>query len=83
MTKIYANLIGKWECLNDDPNCLMGNNKVSPIDWWKESSEIHSPFQKSKENTYEQLDYLWIHYNGRDYRINPIFVQVVVDRDDL
>lgn len=36
MTKIYACLIGNWVCLNDDPECKMGPNQVSPLVWWEE-----------------------------------------------
>lgn len=35
MTKIYACLIGNWVCLNDDPECKMGPNQVSPLVWWE------------------------------------------------
>lgn len=79
MTKIYANLIGEWVCLNDDPNCKMGIHMTSPYIWWEENAEIYSPITKSEDNSFYQLDYLMIHYNGRDYRINPIFIQVISD----
>ena len=33
MIEIYANLLGDWYCLNDDDNCVMGPNMVSPNIW--------------------------------------------------
>lgn len=78
MTKIYANLIGTWHCLNDDENCLVGEHRVSPNQWWEENAEIFSPLNK-EEHTFYQYDYLHIHYKGTDYRINPIFIQIVRD----
>ena len=77
MKKIYACLTGNWVCLNDDPECKMGNNYVSPSVWYEENAEIWSPFSRETENTYYQLDYLHIYFKGKDYRINPIFIQIV------
>jgi hypothetical protein len=77
VTKIYACLIGNWVCLNDDPNCKIGGNLSSPNTWWEENAEIWAPFKKLEENTLYQLDYINIHYKGSNYRINPIFIQIV------
>ena len=71
MTKIYACLIGNWVCLNDDPNCVIGEHMQSPDMWWEENAPIWSS-NKKKEHTLYELDYVMIHYNGTDYRINPI-----------
>lgn len=79
MTQIYANLIGNWVNLTDDPDCKMGIHMTSPDIWWEENADIFSPFQKSEENTMYQLDYVYIHYKGIDYRINPIFIQVITE----
>ncbi|EOH94789.1 hypothetical protein I588_04542 [Enterococcus pallens ATCC BAA-351] len=78
MTKIYANLIGTWCCLNDDENCYIGENRVSPSQWWEESAIIHSPQNRETYDSFYQLDYVHIHYKSVDYRINPIFIQVVI-----
>lgn len=83
ITKIYANLIGNWVCLNDDPDCKMGTHMTTPNTWWEENAEIFSPITKQEEDTLYHLDSIWIHYKGSDYRINPIFVQVVLDQGDL
>ncbi len=77
MTKIYACLIGEWVCLNDDPDCKMGNRMISPSVWYEENAEIYAPFKRDVENTFYQLNYIHILYKGVDYRINPIFIQIL------
>lgn len=77
MAKIYACLAGDWACLNDDPDCVMGENQVSPCQWYEESALIHAPFKREKENTYYHLDHVKIFYHGKVYRISPIFIQIV------
>lgn len=79
MTKIYACLTGNWVCLNDDPDCVIGENRQSPTMWWKEGAEVWAPASRTEEDehTYVNLDYVHVHYLGTDYRINPIFIQVV------
>lgn len=77
MTKIYACLLGEWVCLNDDPHCVIGESGQSPYLWWEENADIWSPFKREAENTYYQLDYVKIYFNGKRYRINPIFLQIV------
>ena len=79
MTKVYACLLGNWACLNDDPNCVIGEKLQDPTLWWKEGAELYSPFKKEKENTYYGLDQVKIHYNGKDYHISPILIQVVTE----
>ncbi len=81
MVKIYANLIGEWVCLNSDPNCRIGENGVSPSIWWEENAEIWSPTNRgtSSEHRFYDLDYVHIYYEGKDYRINPIFIQIVTE----
>ena len=50
----------------------MGEHRVSADIWYEENAKIWSP--KTKEaHTYYQLDYVYIYYQGKDYRINPIF----------
>lgn len=77
MQKIFACLTGNWVCLNDDPNCVMGDNRTSPSIWYEENAEIFAPFNREVENSYYHLDYVNISYRGKDYRINPIFIQIV------
>jgi len=77
MVKVYACLTGNWVCLDDDPECVIGGNRVRPRQWYEENAEIFAPVQRCEANTYYQLDYVKIFYRGKDYRINPIFVQIV------
>lgn len=79
MTQIYANLLGEWVNLSDDENCTMGPNMTRPAIWWEESAKIYSPIQKDEADTMYKLDYVKIHYKGKDYRINPIYLQIVED----
>lgn len=75
-TQVHACLCGNWVNLNDDPECVIGSDRKSPYLWWEENATIWSP-SKKKDNTYYQLDYVHITYKGVDYRINPIFIQIV------
>lgn len=79
MKKVYANLIGNWVCLNDDPDCVMGVNRVTPSVWYEENAVVYAPTQRDSEHndSYYSLDYVHISYLGKDYRINPIFIQIV------
>lgn len=77
MKKVYACLIGNWVCLNDDPECLVGENRVNPSVWYEENAAIFSPLNREYEHTYYDLDYVHIFYKNKDYRINPIFIQIV------
>lgn len=77
MKRVYACLIGNWVCLNDDPDCVMGQNRVKPSQWYEENAEIYSPYKRGAEDTYYELDYVNLNFRGKDYRINPIFIQIV------
>lgn len=81
MTKIYACLIENWVCLNDDPNCLVGDTKQHPNVWWEESAPLCAPAERSKEreDSFYGLDYINLYYDGKSYRINPLFIQIVTE----
>ena len=81
MEKIYACLAGNWVCLNDDPKCVIGDKHQEPYLWWKEGAPIYAPAERSEEvlNKFYCLDYVHVYYRGRDWRINPIFIQVVTE----
>lgn len=79
MTNIYACLLGEWVNLNDDPNCVMGVHHTSPYIWYEENAIIFSPEKRDIYNSYYELDNVHIHYKGKDYRINPIFIQIVTE----
>lgn len=77
MKNVYACLLGNWVKLSDDPDCTIGNHGQSPYIWYEENATIWSPIKKDEKDTYYQLDYVYIHYLGKSYRINPIFIQIV------
>lgn len=79
MTKIYACLAGSWVCLNDDPDCRIGENLQAPLIWCEESAPVYAPGNSSEKqlNSLYCLDYVHIFYNGNDWRINPIYIQIV------
>lgn len=81
MTKIYACLAGDWVCLNDDPSCTISEWHKKPFFWWKEGAPVFAPTQRPKdvENSFYGLDYIHIFYKEKDWRINPIFVQIVTE----
>lgn len=79
MTKVYACLIGNWVCLDDDPECQVGDHQQSPNLWWKEGADIYSPWKRENENSLYDLDYLRINFLGKNYRIHPIFIQIVTE----
>lgn len=76
-TQVHACLIGNWVNLSDDPDCVMGKYKTSPYMWWQENAVIYSPSKRDEDNTMYQQDYVNIHYKGADYRIHPMFIQIV------
>lgn len=79
MTKIYACLAGNWVCLNDDPDCKIGEQHKSPYLWWEEGALIYAPGSSPEKtlNSLYGLDYVHIYYKGDEWRINPIFLQIV------
>lgn len=74
---VYANLLGNWTNLSDDPNCKMGPHMTSPSIWWEENAELYAPITKPTSDSMYYLDYININYKGKDYRINPIHIQIV------
>lgn len=81
MKKIYACLTGDWVCLNDDPDCRIFDS--TPYHWWEEGAKVWSPINRdpSFEHSLYQHNYVEIYYKGIEYRINPVFIQVVTTKD--
>ena len=77
MKNVYACLLGHWVNLSADKECLMGEYRQSPYIWLEEGAEIWTKKDSSKNDTFTELDYIWMHYQGKSYRINPIFIQIV------
>ena len=80
MTKVYACLLGNWVCLNDDPNCVI-SDRHGAYYWWEEGASVYASIRdEEKVDTFYHLDYVNIHYLGTDYRINPVFIQIVTEK---
>ena len=79
MLKIYACLAGEWVCLNDDPDCVISEWHKSPYIWWEEGAPVYAPDKRPDDllDTSYGLDYVHIYYKGNDWRINPIYIQIV------
>jgi len=79
MTTIYACLAGEWVRLNDDPECTIGEQHKPPFFWWEEGAPIYAPSQRKSdlEDSFYGLDYIHIFFRGKDWRINPVFIQIV------
>ena len=79
MEYVYANLLGKWTCLNDDESCKMGVHMVSPSQWWEENADIWAPLTRETANTLYQFPYVQVIYKGKGYRIGPSHIQIVTE----
>lgn len=77
MKYVYACLIGEWVNLSTDDTVKIGEDRVSADQWLKENPEVFSPYKRDRYNNYEYLDYVNIEYQGKNYRINPVFIQIV------
>ncbi len=71
--EVYACLLGNWINLSNDPNCKIGERHLTPNQWL---AEIWSLEPKEEKDSSE---YIWIRYKSIDYRINPAFIQIVVE----
>lgn len=79
MKKVYACLLGEWVCLNDDPDCLVGDERKRPNIWWEENAPVYAPTARDAmlNDSFYGLDYVNIFYKKKSYRINPMFIQIV------
>lgn len=77
MTEVHACLAGNWVNLSADSDCVMGPHKTAPNTWWEENAELYSPITKKQRDTMYEQDYVYISYQGADYRIHPIFIQII------
>lgn len=79
LVKVYACLHGNWVCLNDDPDCRIMEQRVQS--WWEDGAEAYAPLERDPQydDSYCGLNYVRINYRGKEYRINPIFIQIVTE----
>ena len=77
---IYANLAPMgWVDLSSEQTTVMGNRMVSPSIWWEENATIYAPIKPNRPDTAYELPYVMIGYKGKDYRVSPYHIQIVVD----
>lgn len=72
MKKYYACLLGEWV---DITNCTVEDYQPA-AQYFKENLEYEGNSKKAKCFEY---DYINVQYNNKNYRINPIFIQVVTE----
>lgn len=77
MKNVYTCLLGKWVNLSEDASCTVGHNGQNASTWFKEGGDLWLRSSQSRESSFSDLDYVWIHYQGKSYRINPVFIQIV------
>ena len=63
--KIYANLLGSWKDLCEDPNCRI-DNRWTPLDWYKDVFD-------GQDSCY----FIRVFYQGHQYMIAPSCIQIV------
>lgn len=73
MTKIYACLLGEWIDITETATVA---DHQDPLKYFKENLEYSDESRYAKCFKY---DYIHIQYQGKDYRINPVFIQIVTE----
>lgn len=68
MKLMYANLLGDWKLLNDEPTIII-DNSYSDISLWIEE----------KLPTLNDYPYININLKNKNYRIHPSQIQIVTE----
>lgn len=68
--KVYANLLGKWVCLNDDPNCRFGGEDYLTVNQWIE--KIDWSFQTFLSD----VDFVRIEFKGKTFIIHKSLITI-------
>ena len=71
--RIYACLIGKWIDITE--TATVADNQ-EPVKYFRENLEYTNG---SRYANCFKYDYIHIQYQGKDYRINPVFIQIVTE----
>lgn len=69
--RIYACLLGEWIDITETGTVADNQN---PVKYFRENLEYSNSSQRAK---CFQYDYIHVQYQGKDYRINPAFIQIV------
>lgn len=71
--RIYACLLGNWVDITDTGTVADYQN---PVTYFKENLQYSEGFRYAECFRY---DYIHIQHQGKDYRINPAFIQIVTE----
>ena len=71
--RIYACLLGNWVDITDTGTVADYQN---PVTYFKENQQYS---EGSRYAECFRYDYIHIQYQGKDYRINPAFIQIVTE----
>lgn len=71
--RIYACLLGNWVDITDTGTVADYQN---PVTYFKENLRYN---EGSRYAECFRYDYIHIQYQGKDYRINPAFIQIVTE----
>ena len=69
--RVYACLLGEWVDITE--TCTVADCQ-DPVKYFEEHLEYQ---ENSKYAECFKYDYIHIQYKGKDYRINPAFIQIV------
>jgi hypothetical protein len=69
--RIYACLLGEWIDITETATVADCQN---PVTYFQENLRYEDGARNAKCFEY---DYIHIQYQGKDYRINPAFIQIV------
>jgi hypothetical protein len=69
--RIYACLLGEWVDITETATVA---DCQDPVTYFKENLKYENGSRYAKCFEY---DYIHIQYQGKDYRINPAFIQIV------
>ena len=71
IVRVYACLLGEWVDITEDGTVADCQN---PVKYFEE----HMVYQEnSRYADCFKYDYIHVQYQGKDYRINPEFIQIV------
>ncbi|CAK8054158.1 hypothetical protein [Eupransor demetentiae] len=81
MTKhIYANLApNAWTDLTTDKDCIVSNDCLSPVDWYKSNGVMDSLTMNQTPGYLTDYPFVNVHFNGKDYRVSPFDFQIITD----
>lgn len=68
MSLMYANLLGNWTLLNDEPTLIIDNSYKDASLWIEE-----------KLSTLNDYPYINITFKNKNYRVHPSQIQIVTE----